>query len=318
MPVFRGAFPQKEQADQLAAAEDYLQQLYSIEWAQHLFLFYDIQSLDVIQMPRVPADLAAYDNAVMFTGKADELYRVTRNWQLTNTRYLLGVAGLLPVLNQGIDENRGRFRIAATFKIEPKPGQDNPNHSDFPKWTAKLATNGPCAVFEFTGALPRASLYSNWRLSTNDQATLKDLGSKDFDPMRTVLVASSLPAPAPAAATAPAGTVEFKSYAPKRIVLEAKADQPSILLLNDKYDPNWKVWVDGTSAPLLRCNFIMRGVHLTPGSHAIEMRYVPPVNALYLTIGTEILGLALLGVAIFGRPDRKTAPVFAEAELARR
>src|SRR5208282_466721 len=46
MPVFRGAFTQKDQADKLAADEDYLQQLYSYEWAQHLFLYYDIQSLD--------------------------------------------------------------------------------------------------------------------------------------------------------------------------------------------------------------------------------------------------------------------------------
>jgi len=47
-------FPQ-----QLAEAEQYFRQLYSIEWTQHHFLYYNIQSLDVIQLPRMPEDLAA-------------------------------------------------------------------------------------------------------------------------------------------------------------------------------------------------------------------------------------------------------------------
>jgi hypothetical protein len=315
--AFRGAFAKPEQADQLANVEGYLQQLYSIEWAQHLFLYYNIQSLDVIQMPRVPADLAAYDNAVMFTGKVDELHRVTRNWELTNTRYLLGATSLLPVLNQGLDPGKGRFRVAATFTVAPKAEEEKPNPYEFEKWTAKLATNGLFAVFEFTGALPRAGLYANWRVSTNDEAALKVLGSKDFDPAQTVLVASPLPAPAtPAGTNASAGTVEYKSYASKHIVLSAQARQTSVLLLNDKYDANWKVSVDGRPAPLLRCNFIMRGVEVPAGSHVVEFRYEPPVNALYVSILTELLGLVLLGVAIFGKAAAKATPVPAEPALA--
>ena len=33
--------------------------------------------------------------------------------------------------------------------------------------------NGTYALIEFTGALPRAKLYSHWQVSTNDTATLK-------------------------------------------------------------------------------------------------------------------------------------------------
>ena len=48
----------------------------------------------------------------------------------------------------------------------------------------------------------------------------------------------------------------------RHIVFAANATAPSVLLLNDKYDPNWHVTVDGKPAELLRCNFIMRGVYL--------------------------------------------------------
>ena len=40
------------------------EELYRIEWMQHHFPYYNIQSLDVVQRPRLPADLEAYDLAL--------------------------------------------------------------------------------------------------------------------------------------------------------------------------------------------------------------------------------------------------------------
>jgi hypothetical protein len=309
VPWYRSLQPPGNAVDQIAAAEQYVHELYQVEWAQHHFLYYGIQSVDPIQMPRPPADIAAYMGALWFAVNSDNLHLAARYWQLTNTRYLLGVSRFLPLLNQGLDPGRGRFRVAATFLPKPKAGAENPDLLQFEKWTAKLATNGPFAVFEFTGALPRAGLYANWSVITNDQETLAALARKDFDPAQTVLVASPIAAPAaPAAGNAPAGTAEFKSYAPKRIVLQTQAGQASVLLLNDKYDKNWKVSVDGRPAPLLRCNFIMRGVQLPAGGHLVEMRNLPPVNALYVSIVAEICGLALLGVAVFGGKSKDRDP----------
>jgi len=68
--------------------------LYRIEWAQHHFPYYNIQSLDKIQMSRMPADLEAYEMALM--PRSENTYSLmARRWELTNTRYLLGVAGFL-------------------------------------------------------------------------------------------------------------------------------------------------------------------------------------------------------------------------------
>ena len=39
------------------------------------------------------------------------------------------------------------------------------------------------------------------------------------------------------------GTVEYASYAPKDIKLKTKSDAASVLLLNDKYDPGWQVFL---------------------------------------------------------------------------
>ena len=46
---------------------------------------------------------------------ADTYYLMARRWELTNTRYLLGVAGFLGILNEQLDPVQHRFRIAQRF-----------------------------------------------------------------------------------------------------------------------------------------------------------------------------------------------------------
>jgi hypothetical protein len=289
-------------------------QLYRIEWMQHHFPYYNIQSLDIIQMPRMPEDLKAYLEALSPNGTADSGRLVARHWELTNTRYLLGPAGYLEVLNEQLDPVQKSFRIVQRFGIGLKPGVAE-FHQRLEELTAYPSENGDYALFEFTGALPRVKLYSNWQVNTNDQAVLKTLADLNFDPARTVLVSTPLPAtPAANAAHENSGTVEFKRYvpddpvfkenknslwkqsgycyAPKDIMFDAKAETASVLLLNDKFDPHWRVFVDGKPADLLRCNFIMRGVFLSPGSHTVEFKFSLPFSLLYVSMAA--IGTALL------------------------
>ena len=171
--------------------------------------------------------------------------------------------------------------------------------TELEQFTATPSPDGDLALFEFTGALPRAKLYFNWQVSTNDEATLKTLVSANFDPQQTVLV--STPVPAAPSTNQNSGTVEFKSYKPADIVFDTKSDAASILLLNDKFDPNWHVFVDGKPAELLRCNFIMRGVYLPPGAHTVEFQFRLPVKPLYVTLAAIATGIVLICLLIFLR-----------------
>jgi hypothetical protein len=289
-------------------------QLYKIEWMQHHFPYYNIQSLDVVQRPRLPADLAAYEGAFQIGIKQNSsgqlmvdpgtFPEVTRRWELTNTRYLLGPAGLLELLNEQFDPLQHRFRIIQKFSVLPKPGIAVPdgispeqfvNYLPPDKQTAFPNADGPYALFDFTGALPRAKLYSHWQINTNDAATLQTLASTNFDAWQTVLVSTPLPvAPAANVANENPGTVEYKSYVPKDIKLDVKATAPSVLLLNDRFDPDWHVFVDGKPAELLRCNFIMRGVYLTPEAHTVEFQFNSANKSLYVTLTAIVFGILLV------------------------
>jgi hypothetical protein len=266
------------------------QSIYHIEWLQHQFQYYNIQSIDVSQEPRMGADKAAYMQALSTN--------VVRYWQLSNTRYLFGMAGgFAEALNQQLDPAQRRFRNKASFGVSVAESDGG--------YLVKAQTNatGPFALIEFTGALPRAKLYSQWQVGTNDPAVLAQLADPAFDPFQTVLVAGDAPTNVVHNATnaAPA-TVEFASYAPKRIALKTSAATPTVLLLNDRFHPAWKVFVDGAPAPALRCNFLARGVQLPAGQHTVEWRYEPQVTMLWVTTACVATGLLLCGfLCVTGR-----------------
>ena len=270
-----------------------LDQLYRIEWTQHHFYYYNIQSLDIVQMSRMPEALKVYLEALSPRGTPESVPLIARHWELTNTRYVLGAAGFLDVLNQQLDPGKNRFRITQRFEVGPKPGFLQPQQLE--ELTAIPNQNGRYALFEFTGALPRAKLYSNWQVNTNGAAVLKTLADLNFDPAKTVLIdapAKNLPL---IATNENNGSVEFVSYAPKHIVFAATNSTLAVLLLNDQYDPNWSVTVDGKPAELMRCNFMMRGVYLPAGQHTVKFDFIMPHKLLYVTLGAMLLGI-LLGV----------------------
>jgi len=252
-----------------------LNQLYRIEWVQHHFSCYNIQSLDIVQLPAMPGNLAAFEAALRPQG-SNTLFRLIRRWQLTNTRYLLGPASSLGQLNAGLRPDEPCFRIARSFDLVSKPGVDSAARPEDLTAVFNPDGHGQYAIFEFTAALPRAKIYSHWQVCTNDQVALEQLGSPDFDPEKALLVDSILPDQAMESAGQNArgeGTVEFAGYASKHIVLKTSAGFASVLLLNDRFDPAWQVTVDGRPASLLRCNYIMRGVQLAPGDHTVEFNF---------------------------------------------
>lgn len=291
--------------------ESMFQSVYGSEWTQHLFPYYNIQSINVVQMPRRPLDYDVFETAFRFWGTTNSLARVTQRWQLTSTRYIAAAAPLVGLLNQGFDAAQQRFKVRLPFDFyQNRPGGPI---------LIRTNENGRYAIIEFTGALPRAKMYAHWEtpaynsnrvdqwletipaprhgpfagVATNDLATLALLSSPDFDPTQTVLPAQVVPGGSDT--NAPAGTVDYVSYHPKKIVLKTKSAALNVLLLNDRYDPNWQVTIDGQAAELLRCNYLMRGVAVPAGEHVVEFNFRPDAKFLYVSLAAIALGLVLIG-----------------------
>jgi hypothetical protein len=279
----------------------YFPSIYGVEWVQHHFQFYNIQSIDVAQDPRPPADKQAY-TAAMFP-------KPGRYWELTNTKYVIGMAGFLDALNSQMDKGRNRFRIAERFDVVPKPGIANPSGLD--DLTAVPAPDGAMALFEFTGALPRTKFFTNWQVITNGDAALKTLGDDAFDPSSTVIVSDPIPAPA-TTNSAPANA-EIVSYNPRRIEVKVNAPAAGVLLLNDRFDKDWLATSGSQSLPILRCNFIMRGVQLPAGQHTVVFEFRPSLTGLNVSLGAIGLGGVLCVLLFFVRQKDAEAGVSASS-----
>jgi len=256
------------------------QQIYSVEWLQHQFPYYNIQSLDQPQEPRMAADKQAYREALGAN--------FVRLWELTNTRFVCGMAGqFVDALNQQLDPARQRFKLHTRFNFFQSPSSGVIG--------ARAEESGPFALIEFTGALPRAKLFTQWEVSANTTNTLARLADPAFNPHQTVLVAEDLPSITAGTSNVAPGSVEFVSYAPKRIELKATATAPSVLLLNDKHEADWNVSVDGQPAKMLRCNFLMRGVQLPAGNHTVVFSYQPQSTIFFISLGAMTFAFLLCG-----------------------
>ena len=280
-----------------------LNQLYRIEWLQHQFLYNNVQSLDLVQMPRMATDHEAFERRFTITGDTNTHYLAGRRWELTNTRWILGGTNDVAFFNRQFDPAKGRFTVASNFAVGLRPGTKNPNAPGTEDFTTQFNSAGPYSLIRFDGALPRAKLFSQWQVQTNDATTLETLAKREFDPQATVIVNAPI-APSAAALGQATGKVITQSYRPKEIRLTAQATDDSVLLLNDHWSAHWRVTVDGQPSELLRCNYVMRGVRLSPGSHEVVFRFQPPMTWLYVSLASLLGGFGLLGFVIVD--ERKT------------
>jgi hypothetical protein len=84
--------------------------------------------------------------------------------------------------------------------------------------------------------------------------------------------------------------------------MRATATAPAVLLLNDRYAPDWRVTVDGKPEKVLRCNYLMRGVQVPAGEHKIEFRFQPPITGLYISLAAIFVALGLVGLLAVVKP----------------
>lgn len=128
----------------------------------------------------------------------------------------------------------------------------------------------------------------------------------DFDPLQYAVIEGAAPEAA-AATLAPGclpeaqGAVEILSGDPDHVQIRTEASQAGWLVLSDLWYPGWQVWVDGQDVPLLRANYLFRGVYLEPGEHQVEFLYRPGSYRW----GAALSLAALLGLAFWWRAGRR-------------
>jgi len=178
-----------------------------------------------------------------------------------------------------MDKNLGKSYALDRKLIEvesnaPNSSQSNPGTGQ--RWTL-LAEGQHFDIYENSRALPRAWLTTNTRV-LDESSMLQVIRTAAFqdgtkwDPLTTALLET--PARSVTGLTSD-GAVEITSYEPGRVNLKARVSVNSILVLSENHYPGWRVYIDGKSADMLRVNYGLRGVEVTPGNHDVIFVYRP-------------------------------------------
>jgi hypothetical protein len=160
---------------------------------------------------------------------------------------------------------------------------------------ARLAYDGADArVYTNPHALPRAFLVGGQTVMPDDEQAYAAVTSADFEPRAVAVTHEPAPGVAEArgSASASAGSAKISEYEDERVVVEASADRPSLLVLTDSWAPGWKAKVDGRDADVQRVDYLIRGVAVPAGEHTVEFSYEPAT----WTWGWAISLITLLGL----------------------
>ena len=205
------------------------------------------------------------------------------------------------------------FEASATGRQLTLAQTLNGSLSDASRWRevaerGEVNPYGEFRIFENLRSMPRAWLVDRARVEyEGDQLKLirGELAGQSFDPRQVALVDHATAAslnPALVASTEESGETEpevvkagILERKPTRMVIEAEAQKPSILVLGEIDYPGWKATVDGVEARLLRVNYNLRAVELPAGRRRIELIYRPASLALGAVVSiTTALCLLLI------------------------
>lgn len=174
---------------------------------------------------------------------------------------------------------------------------------DHPLVVNELSATDACAVREYREPRRLANglfLYENPRALPRAYAVAETVPLTDLVEIRRELLGwkrEDLGTKAVVTGDTPPGlrrgVVEHASFAQRTNDLVVRAeDGPTLLVVNDRFDPDWVATVDGADVSILRVNGLVRGVVVPEGTHRVHLEYRAPL-AVWLGAALALLGALL-------------------------
>lgn len=112
--------------------------------------------------------------------------------------------------------------------------------------------------------------------------------------------------------TNPPGTADLRldrtSPQAFTVDVDAKGPHPSFIAVNQTWDSNWHVTLDGQPVRLVRTDLALSGAIVPPGSHRLVFEYGDAWVAAGMGASAGASACALLALLIARRQNRRRAP----------
>jgi|GEM_PF-676054 len=109
----------------------------------------------------------------------------------------------------------------------------------------------------------------------------------------------------------PRPDVKITHLDPQRIDIDANGNGNAMLVIADRYDPDWQAFRDGVPVPTFRANYLATALELPPGPHHFELVYRP----LAFYVGAGISAVTLLVALGFAFADEKVRRVLVRSQV---
>ncbi len=161
-----------------------------------------------------------------------------------------------------------------------------------PGWRLVQSGPGKDAVYQNRGVYPRGYLAGRVRVA-DPAAALAALLDVDRDLRVESIVEEPLDGITPRAPEVAAGEAVIERDAGEEVMLQTRCSAAALLVLSDRFDPGWRVEIDGVPGRSLRVNYLFRGVVVPAGTHHVRWVYQPRS----VVWGAVLSGATLLGLA---------------------
>jgi len=165
-----------------------------------------------------------------------------------------------------------------------------------PRWV-RAYSDRYVVIYRNREPLPRAFFAAQVTVERDPPATLAAVTASGFDPRQTSIVEGISTAQAQRLSAPTPGTVELRRDGPNELRLRTAADSEQLLVLSEIWAPGWHAELDGRPVPILRTNYLFRGVVVPAGTHELRMVYRPASllwGAALSAAAVLILGLGIL------------------------
>lgn len=207
-------------------------------------------------------------------------------WTLSSFGAGPGNADLGPYMNEVTQSTLPLLRfLGVGFVMVPRNG-------GVPmRLAGPIYSDAEAEVYGVPDPLPRAYVARDVRVvSTPEQARAVVLGSTSW-----VLQGGAVVEDGRFPSQGSDGSVVVRRYDAEEVELVASLSSPGLVVLQDQYDPYWKASVDGVEVPIMRANYVFRGVAAGAGVHTIHFWYHP--SLIYVGAGITLLTLVVLFIA---------------------
>jgi hypothetical protein len=148
-------------------------------------------------------------------------------------------------------------------------------------------------VLENERVLPKAFYVDSLVYANSAQQAINDIKSP-FDPHKYAVVQGAHNLKDNPDSTA---TVTVTTYRPRKIELKTTRKTDGFLVLSEIYYPaGWKAFIDGKETPIIKTNYVLRGLSVPAGSHTITLTFNPSTY----TIGTTSAWIATILIYLIG------------------